>query len=193
MKDALQMLPIDVLAEVRAWLIFVLGVIGGFISLRTFTENQKQRQLENSLRLIAMFKESLLEKDIQEWINMFHSTSEPAGAKEGFYVSFINEQRIQRPLSDLFTEGPPDHGAIQRMAELFDLISYQMLNNKLDNWLIYFQLGQLMNTIHSWLEKIESPYSDQAFIEANYPSFNRLYQTSLIDRGWVCRTYAVIG
>ncbi|WP_338438745.1 hypothetical protein [Synechococcus elongatus] len=193
MKEILPMLSVDIFAEIRGWLILVLSVIGGFISLRTFIENQKQRRIENSLRLVVMFKESLLENDIQEWKKMFHSTSEIAGAKKGFYVILINRQRIQLPLSNLFAEGPPDHGAIKRMAELFDLISYQMLNNKLDNRLIYFQLGQLMNTVHSWLEKIESPYSDQAFIEVNYPSFNRLYQTSLIDKDWVCRTYAVIG
>lgn len=187
------MVSADMSAEIRGWSALILGTFGGVISLRTYLSNQKQRRLENSFRLISMFWESLHEKDMNFWEHIFHATSEPAGAKKGFLIDFTNGQRVERPLSDLFSEGPPDNGAIGRMAALFDIISDELLSGKLETRLIYFQLGQLMVTIYSWLLEIDNPYKDGTFLEKQYPSFDRLFKENLIKETWACRTYAYIG
>ena len=183
----------NVIAEIRNWFTLALAVIGGFITIRTFISNQRQRRLENIFRLITVFKESLHEEDIQAWQNIFHACSEPAGAKEGFLVEYIDCQRLQRPLSALFSEGPPDNGAIERMAELFDLISSEAVKETIELRIVYFQLGQLMDTIHSWLRKIDNPYGKESFLEKNYPYFDILYKKKLINRKWAKRTYTHIG
>lgn len=183
----------DVFAEVRNWIAFILAVVGGFVAIQTYLGNQKQRRLENSFRLVAMFRESLHEKDIEAWENIFHATSEPAGAKNGFLVEVIDGKRLQRPLSDLFSEGFPDNGAVERMAEFFDLIGNEALNEAIEIRLLYFQLGQLMDTIHSWLTIIDNPCGEGTFIEGHYPHFDRLYKMRLIDRTWAKRIYAHIG
>ena len=185
-------LSTDILAEVRGWLTLIVLIIGGFISLRTYQRNQRQRELENSFRLITMFKESLYEGDIKEWKNIFHGTSEPAGAEEGFFVDIIDGKRIQCPLSDLFSEGSPDNGAIERMAELFDLISSEILNGNVEVRLIYFQLGQLMDTTHCWSKLINNPYEEGTFLQENYPSFDHLYKKGLLNQRWAKRTYTHI-
>lgn len=183
----------NVLAEVRNWLAFVLAVVVGFIAIQTYLGNQKQRRLENSFRLVVMFRESLHERDIEAWKNIFHATSEPAGAKKGYLVEVIDGKRLQRPLSDLFSEGPPDSGAVERMAEFFDLISSEALNEAIEIRLVYFQLGQLMDTTHSWLTIIDNPYGEGTFLEEHYPHFDRLYKKKLINRRWAKRTYTHIG
>jgi hypothetical protein len=121
-----------ILAEIRNWLAFILAVVGGFVAIQTYLGNQKQRRLENSFRLVIMFRESLYEKDIEAWKNIFHATSEPAGAEKGYLVKVIDGKRLQRPLSDLFSEGSPDNGAVERMAEFFDLIGSEVLNETIE-------------------------------------------------------------
>jgi hypothetical protein len=179
--------------EIRNWLTFIFAVVGGFIAIQTYLGNQKQRRLENSFRLVVMFRESLHEKDIEAWKNIFHATSEPSGAEKGYLVKVIDEKRLKRPLSDLFSEGSPDNGAVERMAELFDLISSEALNETIEFRLVYFQLGQLMDTTHSWLTLIDNPYGEGTFLEERYPQFDRLYKKRLIDRRWAKRTYTHAG
>lgn len=181
------------LSEIRNWIAFVLTVVGGLIALQTYLGNQKQRRLENSFRLVAMFRESLYEKDIEAWKNVFHATSEPAGAEKGYLVEVLDGKRLQRPLSYLFSEGSPDNGAVERMAEFFDLICGEVLNETIEVRLVYFQLGQLMDTTHSWLTLMDNPYGEGTFLEEHYPHFDRLYKKRLIDRRWAKRTYAHIG
>lgn len=181
------------LAEIRNWLSLILAVAGGFIAIQTYVGNQKQRRLENSFRLIIMFREYFYEKDIEAWKHIFHATSEPVGADKGYLVEVIDGTRLQRPLSDLFSEGSPDKGAVERMAEFFDLIGSEVLNQTIETRLIYFQLGQLMDTIYSWLLLIDNPYGENSFLEEHYPHFNLLYKNNLIDRKWAKRTYAHIG
>lgn len=183
----------NLLAEIRSWLTFILAAIAGLIAIRTYLGNQRQRRLENSFRLIVMFRESLHEGDIEAWKNIFHATSEPSGAEKGYLVEVVDGERFQRPLSDLFSEGSSDNGAVGRMAEIFDLIGNQALDETIDIRMIYFQLGQLMDTTHSWLSLIDNTHGKDTFLEEYYPHFNRLYKKRLIDREWAKKTYAHIG
>jgi len=186
-------LQINVLAEIRNWLAFILTVVGGFVAVKTYLGNQKQRRLENSFRLISMFRESLHEGDIQAWEYIFHASSEPAGAESGNFVELVDSEPQQRTLSDLFSEGAPDNGAVRRMAELFDLFSSEALNETVELRVVYFQLGQFMDTTYSWLRTIDNPYGQGAFLEEHYPYFAKLCRKRRIDKRWAKRTYAHIG
>lgn len=177
----------EALAEIRNWLTLCLAVAGGFVTIQTYLNTQKQRRLENSFRLLELFNESLETGDIGAWKWIFHATSEPAGVEDGYM--FLGGTSEQRPLSDLFSEGTPDNGAIERMAELFDLISFEALNKTIEFRVIYFQLGQLMNSVHLWLTKVGSLHERGSFVEENYPNFARLYKEKLIDEGWAKKTY----
>ena len=180
----------EVLSEIRNWLTLCLAVAGGFITIQTYLNTQKQRRLENSFRLLKLFNESLHEGDLEAWIEMFHATSEPTGVTDGYFVySPVVGALEERSLSDLFSEGPPDNGAIERMTELFDLISFEALNNTIDFRVVYFQLGQLMDSVYMWLTKVESLYEKGSFVENNYPNFARLYKEKLIDKEWATKTY----
>lgn len=177
----------EALAEIRNWLTLGLAVVGGFVTIQTYLNAQKQRRLENSFRLLKLFNELLDTEDISAWKFIFHATSEPAGAKDGYMVVVIDNRFEQLPLSDLFSEGTPDNGAIERMAELFDLIAFEATKNTIEFRVVYFQLGQLMNSVHLWLTKIEA-----GFMKENYPYFARLYEKKLIDERWATKTYTHI-
>lgn len=178
------------LKEIREWVQFLLLLIGGTITLRTYVGNQRQRRLENSLRLIDLFQKSLQPSDLEEWKKIFLSSSEPTGVRVGY---FWDDQNQERPFADLFSEGAPDNGAIARIAEQFELISYEVLDKTVNLRLIYFNLGQLMDTTYSWLQMIENPSNSSSFISKYFPYFGKMYRENRKKfKSWPRKTYAYI-
>jgi hypothetical protein len=203
---------LEIISEIRGWLTVLLSILGFTLAYKTYLNNQKQRRLENSFKLVSLFKESLQKDDIEIWKDIFLSCSEPSGSKEGYFkVSHYGDHFIkclhkiddkrkpenlifeEIPFSYLFMEGSPDDGAIQRMAELFDLISFQILNETVDEKLIYFELGQLMDNVKLWLSFIDNPFDNKTFLEEFFPSFYQLYERRIIQDSWKKKTYANIG
>jgi hypothetical protein len=173
----------------REWVAFLFLVIGGSIAIRTYVVNQRQRRLENSFRLLTLFKESIGENDIDAWADIFYKSAEPTGVRSGYFL----DEGQERPLSDLFSPGSPDGGATQRMAEQFDLISQEILAKTVNLRLIYFNLGQLMDFTHQWLKTVENFGSDKTFLEEAYPHFDKLYKKKGKQfKKWSYKTYAQI-
>jgi hypothetical protein len=186
-------MQIDI-AEIRSWITVMLAVTGGFIGIRQYKASQKQRRLENSFRMIDLFVRSVKEGDIDEWRGIFHGASEPSGAKPGYFNHVSDDVVYELSFSDLFTEGPPDNGAIERMAEVFDLIGYSVKEQAIDLRVIYFELGQIMDTVHSWLATIDSQWENKSFLEAYYPHYNYLYtKLKVNEKQWPRKTYDHIG
>ncbi|MAN53213.1 MULTISPECIES: hypothetical protein [unclassified Marinimicrobium] len=175
--------------EIRGWLMLGLGVIGGVVALLTYSRGQNQRRLENSFRMIQLFRDSIPTQDFEQWIKLFHAASEPAGAKPGHFVS---EDGRQIPFSALYTEGPPDDGAIDRIAQVLDLVSEQALKRTLDLRIFYHEYGQLMDTIHSWLSA-DVGSDGRSLLEDLYPNFRLLYEKNKIVTDWNCRRYVYCG
>lgn len=178
------------LKEIREWVQFLLVLIGGTITLRTYVGNQKQRRLENSLRLIDLFQKSLQPGDVEKWKKIFLCSSEPTGVKPGY---FLDDQNQERPFADLFSEGAADDGAIARIAEQFELISYEVLDKTVNLRLIYFNLGQLMDTTYNWLQMVENPLTSSSFISEYFPYFDKMYTKNQENfKNWSRKTYAHI-
>jgi hypothetical protein len=168
--------------EIREWVKFVAILVGASIALRTYVVSQRQRRLENSLKLIEIFEGNLQENDIAEWKRIFMNSSEPSGAKPGHFYS---EERYQLPFDSLFSEGPDDNGAIERIVEQIDLISYEILNRSIDERVVYSRIGQLMNTTYSWFGK-----GDRSLIKSRYPHFHKVMKKfGPKFRAWPTKTY----
>lgn len=88
--------------EIREWIKLSFIVIGGLLALRTYIISQRQRRLENSLKLVDIFFSNLETNDLKELKRIFMNSSESSGAKKGFFFS-RNNQEI--PFEDLFSEG----------------------------------------------------------------------------------------
>lgn len=145
-------------------------IVGGITATRTFIISQRQRKLENSFRLIALFKKTITKKDMNNWINIFISTSELSGAKHG-YFNFNNEQI---PIEYLFSEGNIYDGqSISRIADYFELVGVQYAKGTIDINLIYYEFGQIINSIHDWLSTFRG-CDEKIFIEGTYPLFSKM-------------------
>ncbi len=151
-------------AETIDWVRLGILSIGATVALFTYASGQRQRKLENSLKLLDLFKQNLEESDISNWKSIFRASSEPSGAKKGHYVSSDGQQI---PLNYLFSEGPDDDGATSRISEQLDLICYEILKGTVELRILYSNLGQLMDVIYKW-------YGKEGFFQESYPSFNKV-------------------
>ncbi|HHF3021301.1 TPA: hypothetical protein ACPJ0R_004345 [Vibrio diabolicus] len=137
--------------------------VGSILALKTYVAGQKQRKLENSLKMLDLFHSNLRDSDIDNWISIFQASSEPGGAKP---KHFVNKQGLQIPLSDLFSEGASDKGATERITGQIDLLCHHMLKGTIDISIVYSNIGQLMSTVHFW-------YKDSGFLKQYYPDFEK--------------------
>jgi hypothetical protein len=182
-------MDIFLISEIRGWLVLSLGVVGGTVALLTYARGQNQRRLENSFRMIQLFRDSIPTQDFEQWVKIFHAASEPAGAKPGH---FVGKDGSQTPFAALYVEGPPEDGAIDRISQVLDLVSEQALKRNIDLRLFYHEYGQLLDTIHAWLSA-DVGRDGKSLVEDLYPSFNRLYVKKKIKPNWKCRVYEYCG
>ncbi len=94
------------------------------------------------------------------------NSSEPSGAKHGYFHSSSNQQ-IE--FEYLFSEGPDDNGANSRIVQQLDFIAYDALKGTIDTRFINSRLGQLMNTTYGWFGE-----GNKSVIALHYPHFDKL-------------------
>ena len=183
------LLSIDVDQKtIREWLQLILAGVGSCIALFTYTKNLHQRRVENSLKFIELFREGLAKNDMDEWKDLFISSSELNGAKPGY---FIDEKNRTRPISDYFSEGAPTD-AIARMAEALDVICHQINTDAADAQTVYYELGQLLTTMYDWLNGGPISTSQKSLLDS-FPSLKSFFNHhSPRTKGWPCRIYMFI-
>ncbi len=157
-------------SELRQWVQFFVVSVGGVIALLAYLQNLKQRRVENALKFVQLFRESLSPNDMANWNILFHSTSEPSGAKFGHYIEEYTHQ--QRPLADYFSEGAPDGHSIARMADSLNVVCHQVNENVADPQIVYYELGQLIDSMHGWLSSIPESLTNGLLID-NYSAIHR--------------------
>jgi hypothetical protein len=159
--------------EIREWFQFSFVVVGGTIALSAYFQNQRQRRLENALKLLALFKDSLRENDLEHWKALFVGTCEPASAPPGHFIS--RDGRVV-PLDVMWSEGSEDDDAIQRMAESFEIICYEILSETVEARIVWFEIGQLMSEMHKWLTHVDAPEKNGQFLARHYPSIKEVFE-----------------
>lgn len=176
--------------EVREWVQLAFVVVGGTIALIAFFQNLKQRKLENSLKLVALFRDSLRPKDISHWIDLFRSSSELAGCARGQYA--VGNGRYSS-ISDYFSEGSGDQNAISRMAENLEIICHELSIGRADAKIVFYELGQLLTTMHDWLGGIEAGPKGGTLLDQSFTSIDRICRRHKKDfTKWPFRRYAYI-
>lgn len=160
------------LSNYKEWLPFAFIIVGAVLALiASLVPHGKQRR-QKSLKLLATFRASLHEHDVDHWKEIFHGTREAASAPAG---CFINRLGKPVPLESMWTAGSDDHTAIQRMAECLEKICAEMLTDSADSKMIWYEIGQLMETMHDWLEEIPGVQRDLTFLEEQYPSIKQVF------------------
>ncbi|OGQ80817.1 MAG: hypothetical protein A3F90_09740 [Deltaproteobacteria bacterium RIFCSPLOWO2_12_FULL_60_19] len=178
------------LKEIREWAQFAFLIVGGTLGLVAFFQNLRQRRLENALKLVSSFRDSLREGDLAHWEELFHASSEPTGAKPGHYVA---EHGGQHSISEYFSEGSGDGYAISRMAQNLEIICHEICEMTVDARIVWFELGQLLNTMHEWLSHIPGHSGKASLLESAFPSMARAFEKhGKKFHRWPTRPYAYI-
>lgn len=160
-----QILLCEVLSptELRNWLLFIVAVIGGFITIKTFINSTKQRRIDNTFRTLDFLRRHIGETQILTFIELFHANNELSGVK---YNEFrLPDGRVDT-IEYMFSEGGCGNGDIHNMIELFNLISPTL--NKLEAGIIWYEYGQIMDKIYNWTSYLENETSSE---EKSQPEF----------------------
>jgi hypothetical protein len=159
--------------EVRQWVQFAFAVIGGLLAFAAFFQNLHQRRVENALKFIALFKESLRKGDMGHWEQLFHAASEPAGCPPGYFRA---NGGSCRSIGDFFSEGSGDQYAISRMAESLDIVCYQVVSGGADARTVYHELGQLLWQMNLWLRAVPARSSGKSsLLETSFPNIAKFF------------------
>lgn len=177
------------LEDIRAWVQFAFVVSGGTLALAAYFQNLRQRRVENALKFITNFKDSLEPDDIAHWAELFVSSSEPAGAGPGEYVTSAGHHSS---IGDYFSEGSPDSYAVSRMAESLDVLCHQVLTDGADARTVYYELGQLLETLHRWLGDVRMP-EGTTLLHDSFPNIGRFFRRyGKRASKWPSRVYSYV-
>jgi hypothetical protein len=66
-------------------------------------------------------------------------------------------------------------GSIRFIAEQLDLIGYEVLNGNVELKIIYFEIGQIMDTMHQWIVE-NSDDSHRYSIKSTFPYLTKMYK-----------------
>lgn len=133
--------------ELRKWLIFLFGIIGGIITIRSFLLNNEQRKTDNTFKVLEFLRKNISKEQINTFIELFHANN-PLGVP---YDEFhLKNGKIQQ-VSDMFSEGGCGNGDIHNMIELFELIAPLLIKKQINESLIWYEYGLIMNKCYDWI------------------------------------------
>jgi hypothetical protein len=179
--------------EIRDWIQFGFLVIGGIMGLFAFRQNLNQRRLENALKLVASFRESLGTEGLTPWQALLAKTSGTLRLLPGKYLGGNDEQRS---LLEYFSENSPDNHAVQRITENLEVVCYEVCNGTVDARYVWFELGQILTSIHYWTShtyESKNPLEDNnggKLTDTRYPSIHKMFnQYAPKFKAWPTKRY----
>lgn len=176
------------LGNFREWLPFVFIIGGGaLVLIAQFMKPVSQRS-KKTMQLLANFKASLHEHDIEHWKEIFHGTREGALAPAGHFMNRIGKPV---PLVSMWVTGSDEHSAIQRMAESMEIVCADILAHTVEVEIIWSEIGQLMEAMHDWLQDIPGVQEDATFLDEQYPFLKQVFDKYANRfKKWPCRSYS---
>lgn len=170
------------------WFPFAFIIVGGALALLTpFLKSGNQRR-DKTTQLLATFTASLHKNDIELWKEIYHGTREAASAPAGYFISRIGKPV---PLVSMWADDSENNRAIQRLAESLETVCAEILAHTVDSKIVCAEIGQLMETMHDWLESIPGMQQDLSFLEEQYPALKQVFEKYGSGfKKWPCRVYA---
>ncbi len=179
------------IAEIRALIRDLSVISGGIIGLRSYLSQQRQRQIDNSKKLIEQFQNAIDKDDLNQWEQVLLNSYESIGTEPGHFIVFDNNEKpIQIPHANLFiSEGKGfyfsggkmnrgddvsdiNFGSIRHITEQLNIISYEVLYGHTELIILYYELGQIITSIYYWIDSIE----DEDLKKNTYPYFFQMYR-----------------
>lgn len=131
------------------------------------------------------FHSSNDKKSLDDWFDLLHRSCESAGVKRGCYD---NDDGKFSSMEDYFDVTSRDGGSINKMADSFEVICYEIDKNTIDARFVWFELGQLLEQIFSWLKEIQTR-DGESYLKY-YPSISKVFKKYEKQFSqWPTRTY----
>lgn len=169
------------MGEIREWVTLVLVVGGVFIAWRTYLASLRQQRLENSFKMLEMFERNLGPGDMQAWMDIFQGSYEGTGVKAQHFYWRDGEQW---PYESLFSEGPPDNGAVSRICNQLELMFLEVNAKTVEMRVLYSHLGQLMRHVYGMIK--DDPHGSFSYTCPNFLKSMKKEETFFVK--WPSRT-----
>lgn len=177
------------ITELRNWVLLILGIVGAFVTIKTFANSVKQRKIDNTYKTLDFLRRHIGEDQIETFILLFHANNELSGVK---YNEFKFIDGTTDTIETMFSEGGCGNGDIHNIIELFNLISIDMKDLQIN--IIWYEYGQIMMKIFDWTDYLEK-YSkkeslpDDKLFYSNFNDFMRKNWKKLLYRPVKYYTY----
>ena len=135
----------------RNWTLAGLAVVGAFITIRTFRNNNQQRKLDNTFKTLDYLRKQIGTKQIERFIELFQANNPIISEANEFKLADGEVQHVK----DMFTEGGCGNDEIYNMIQVFDLIARSLNKNLLRTELIWYEYGQMISKCYEWTKQIE--------------------------------------
>ena len=142
--------------ELRIWLLFLFGIIGGVITIRSFSLNNEQRRIDNTFKVLDFLRRNISKEQINAFITLFQANN-PLGVP---YDEFHFRNGKTEKVSDMFSEGGCGNGDIHNMIELFELIAPLLIKKQINENLIWYEYGLIMDKCYDWIIVINENNND---------------------------------
>lgn len=161
------------LSNFREWFPFVIIFVGVALALIALYLKPGKQRSNQTMQFLTSFRASLHEHDIERWKEIYHGTRKAAVAPTGHFISRSGKPV---PLVSMWADDSEYHTVIPRMAERLERVCVEMLAHTVDIEMIWSEIGQLMETMHDWLEDIPGVQQDSTFLEEQYPFLKQVFE-----------------
>ena len=141
----------ELLEELRPWIILVLAIIGSIITINAFLQNLKQRKLDNTFKTLDFLRKHITKEQIDTFIYLFHANNPLGVPHNEFHLKNGQVDTIE----NMFSEGGCGNGDIHNIIEVFNLISKSLNKGLLNIDLIWYEYGQIMTKCYEWTKYLE--------------------------------------
>lgn len=169
-------------------------LVGGIIALINYLAQTNQRKIDNGYKSLQRFRENVPSEDIEVWKKVCKNSRESMKHQTKDDKSFFvldkdgNEKAVR--LSQLFMlEGKGllvpnsrwgtseevrnlSFSGIRNIADQLNVIGYEFLNGQISAEVIYYEIGEIMDSIYQWLQDAESGSKER------YRYFLKMYSTN---------------
>ncbi|MBL0309703.1 MAG: hypothetical protein IPP77_08525 [Bacteroidetes bacterium] len=150
-------MTVENLAEIRNWVILILGTVGAIVTIKTFIDNTRQRKLDNTYKTLEYLRKHISKDQIETFVSLFHANN-PIGVPENeFHLDNGRKDYIET----MFSEGGCGNGDVQNMIEVFNLVSKSLNKGIFEENLIWYEYGQIMETCYRWTKYLEDNIDGQ--------------------------------
>ena len=176
------------LSNYREWLPFAIIALGVLLAMISPFMPHKREHHQKAMKKVSGFRSALQSHDIEHWKELYKGTGDKIDPPKGY---FIDGEGKPTRLDSMWTAGGEDHTSIQRIAESLEKLCGDFPADSYEVKVVWYEIGQLLSSMHEWLQQIEGVQENSSFLEEQYPNIYKIYAKYQPKfKRWPYRIYA---